>query len=432
MISAGMGWGVPRLGAGNAAEGTDVRMADLPEEGISTDVLIVGGGFVGGALACALAEAGLRSVVIEAGDPEAALARGFDARSSAIALTSQRLLQRIGVWEKLAAEAAPMLDIRVSEGNSPLYLHYDHRDVGDEPFGYMLENQVLRRALLERVRELPAVRLLAPARLATLDRGAGGARAILADGRRIEAAVAVAAEGRDSRLREEAGIRITRWSYGQTAIVTTVEHERPHRFVANEHFLPAGPFAILPLLPQTRSSIVWTERTALAPVIMALDDAGFTRELRRRFGSFLGTVRPVGPRFSHPLSLQFAATATAPRLALIGDALHAMHPIAGQGLNMGFRDVAALFDVLTAAREQLLDLGSAPVLARYQRWRRFDNMLMLAMTDGLNRLFSNDIAPLRLARDLGLAAVQRMPPLKRLFMRHAMGTVGDLPQLMRG
>lgn len=425
-------WRVPGPGVATPQKEIDARMADLPDNGISTDVLIVGGGFVGGALACALAEAGLHSVVIEAGDPEAALARGFDARASAIALTSQRLLQRIGVWEKLASEAAPMLDIRVSEGNSPLFLHYDHRDVGDDPFGYMLENQVLRRALLQRMRELPAVSLLAPARLATLERGAGGVRAILADGRRIEAPVVVAAEGRDSRLREEAGIRITRWSYGQTAIVTTVEHERPHRFVANEHFLPAGPFAILPLRPETRSSIVWTERAALAPVIMALDDAGFTRELRRRFGSFLGAVRPVGPRFSHPLSLQYAAAATAPRLALSGDALHAMHPIAGQGLNMGFRDVAALFDVLTQAREQLLDLGSAPVLARYQRWRRFDNTLMLAMTDGLNRLFSNDIAPLRLARDLGLAAVQRMPPLKRLFMRHAMGTVGELPQLMRG
>ena len=413
-------------------KGTGARMPDSPDTGISTDVLIVGGGFVGVALACALAGAGMRSVIIETGDPEAALARGFDARASAIALTSHRLLKRIGVWEKLADEAAPMLDIRVSEGNSPLFLHYNHRDVGDDPFGYMLENRVLRRALLQRLRQLPAVTLLAPARLATLERGAGRVIAALADGTRIEAPLAVAADGRDSRLREEAGIRITRWSYRQTAIVTTVEHERPHRFVANEHFLPAGPFAILPLLPETRSSIVWTERTALAPAIMALDDEGFTRELRRRFGSFLGAVRPVGPRFSHPLSLQFAAAATAPRLALIGDALHAMHPIAGQGLNMGFRDVAALFDVLVDAHTHGRDLGAAPILAYYQRWRRFDNTLMLAMTDGLNRLFSNDIAPLRLARDIGLAAVQRMPPLKRLFMRHAMGTVGDLPQLMRG
>ncbi|HYN37860.1 MAG TPA: FAD-dependent monooxygenase, partial [Rhodospirillales bacterium] len=192
------------------------------------------------------------------------------------------------------------------------------------------------------------------------------------------------------------------------------------------------PFAILPLLPETRSSIVWTERASLAPSIMALDDAGFTRELRRRFGDFLGEVHPVGPRFSYPLSLQYAAAGTAQRLALIGDALHAMHPIAGQGLNMGLRDVAALFDVLMEAQAAGRDLGSAAVLARYERWRRFDNTLMLAMTDGLNRLFSNDILPLRLARDIGLAAVHRLPLLKRVFMRHAMGMVGELPQLMRG
>jgi 2-octaprenyl-6-methoxyphenol hydroxylase len=325
-----------------------------------------------------------------------------------------------------------MLDIRVSEGGSRLFLHYDHREVGDEPFGHMLENRVLRRALILRARELPALRLLAPARLAQLDRGSAGVAARLADGTRIEAPVVVAADGRGSFVREEAGIRVTRWTYRQTAIVTTVEHERPHGFVANEHFLPAGPFAILPLLPETRSSIVWTERSDVAPAIMALDEQGFTRELRRRFGGFLGDVRPVGPRFSYPLSLQYAASAIDRRLALVGDALHAMHPIAGQGLNMGLRDVAALFDALLEARAAGRDLGSPAVLGRYQRWRRFDNTLMLAMTDGLNRLFSNNIPPLRLARDLGLAAVHRAPPLKRLFMRHAMGTVGDLPQLMRG
>lgn len=398
----------------------------------SADVLIVGGGFVGLALACALAENGLQPVVVEDSNPEDGLAVGFDGRASAIALTSRRLLDRIGVWEKLAPEAAPMLDIRVSEGGSRLFLHYDHREVGDEPFGHMLENRVLRRALIERARELPALALLAPARLTQLDRGTAGVVARLADGARIEAPIVVAADGRGSSVREQAGIRVTRWSYRQTAIVTTVEHERPHGFVANEHFLPAGPFAILPLLPETRSSIVWTERADIAPTIMALDDQGFARELRRRFGDFLGDVRPVGPRFSYPLSLQYAATATAGRLALIGDALHAMHPIAGQGLNMGLRDVAALFDALLEAQATGRDLGSSAVLRRYERWRRFDNTLMLAMTDGLNRLFSNQIPPLRLARDIGLAAVHRLPPLKRVFMRHAMGMVGDLPHLMRG
>jgi 2-octaprenyl-6-methoxyphenol hydroxylase len=399
---------------------------------IEADVLIVGGGFVGLALACGLAESGLVPVVVEAGDPQAALAASFDGRASAIALTSRRLLEGIGVWPKLAGEAAPMLEIRVSEGASRLFLHYDHREVGDHPFGHMLENRVLRRALLERVRELPSIRLLAPVVVAELDRREQGVWARLSNGRHVRTALAVAADGRDSRVRDEAGIRITRWAYGQSGIVTTVEHDRSHEFIAHEHFLPAGPFAILPLLPETRSSIVWTERADVAPAILALDDTGFAEQLRLRFGDFLGEPRPVGPRFCYPLSLQFAATAIGRRLALIGDALHAMHPIAGQGLNMGFRDVAALVDVLSDEAAAGHDLGSAAALSRYQRWRRFDNTLMLAMTDGLNRLFSNDFAPLRLARDLGLAMVNQAPPLKRFFMRHAMGMVGDLPRLMRG
>jgi 2-octaprenyl-6-methoxyphenol hydroxylase len=410
-----------------AKEASSVTHAD-----IDADVLIVGGGFVGLALACGLAESMVASVVVEAGDPRAALAQSFDGRASAIALTSRRLLDSIGVWSKLAGEAAPMLDIRVSEGSSRLFLHYDHREVGNEPFGHMVENQVLRRALLQRAEELPAIRLLAPAVTATLERREEGVEARLSDGARIRAALVVAADGRGSRVREEAGIRVTRWAYRQSAIVTTVEHERSHDFVAHEHFLPSGPFAILPLLPQTRSSIVWTERAEVAPAIMALDDVAFTVQLRRRFGGFLGDVRPVGPRFCYPLSLQYAAAARGRRLALVGDALHAMHPIAGQGLNMGFRDVAALIDVIADEAAAGRDPGSTTALARYERWRRFDNTLMLAMTDALNRLFSNDFAPLRLARDIGLAAVNQTPLVKRFFMRQAMGMMGDLPRRMRG
>ena len=401
------------------------------EETLSVDVLIVGGGFVGGALACALSDAELRVAVVDSADPAHLLNAGFDGRASAIALSSRRFLEGIGVWPLAKADACPMMDIRVSDGASPLYLHYDHNAVGDEPFGHMVENRVLRRAVWERMDQQPGVMALAPSRIVTLDRRAGRVVARLADGRRIVAPLVVAADGRGSTTRDDAGVRVFGWPYRQVGIVCTVAHERPHDYVAHEHFLPAGPFAILPL-NGNRSSIVWTETASLGPAIMALDEAAFIDELATRFGDFLGELRLEGPRWCYPLSLQFAETQVAHRLALAGDAAHAMHPIAGQGLNMGFRDAAALAEVLADARRLGLDLGGKDVLDRYQRWRRFDNMTMLAMTDGLNRLFSNNIGPIRLARDVGLATVNRLPRLKRTFMRHAMGVVGTLPRLMRG
>jgi 2-octaprenyl-6-methoxyphenol hydroxylase len=397
-----------------------------------TDVLIAGGGFIGGALACALADAGLKTVVIEATPPRQTLAPAFDGRASAISASSQRLLRAIGVWDLLAADAGPILEIRVTDSDSRLFLHYDHRDVGAEPFGYMVENRTLRRAIQAGLAARPSIRLVTPARIADLERTAGDIEARLDDGRRIRAALCVAAEGRMSATRDaDPHFRLTRWGYGQTAIVCTVAHEKPHRAIAHEHFLPAGPFAILPLTGN-RASIVWTERADLAPTMMALDDAAFLDELGRRFGDFLGPLSLIGPRWSYPLSLQFAEPMVDRRLVLAGDAAHAMHPIAGQGLNMGLRDVAALRDVLADAAAAGRDLGEDRVLERYQRSRRFDNHLMLAATDGLNWLFSNDFPPLRLARDLGLAAVNEVGPLKRLFMRHAMGLIGTLPSLMRG
>jgi 2-octaprenyl-6-methoxyphenol hydroxylase len=247
----------------------------------------------------------------------------------------------------------------------------------------------------------------------------------------VRADLVVAADGRNSMLRRDAGIRTASWRYGQTGIVCTVEHERPHRGIAQERFLPAGPFAILPLTGN-RSSLVWTERADLAPAMLALDEADFTGEVATRFGDHLRTLRVVGPRWSYPLALLHAERYVDRRLALVGDAAHVMHPIAGQGLNLGLRDVAALAEVLTDTRRLGLDLGTAPVLAGYQRWRRVDAVTLLAVTDGLNRLFSNDLAPVRLARDLGLAAVNRLPPVKRFFMRHARGTVGKLPRLLQG
>ncbi len=400
-------------------------------EDIDTEVLIIGGGMVGLSLGCALAGAGVEVVVVDREDPAALTDAGHDGRVSAIAHGSQRTLATIGLWDDLGRRAQPILEIRVSDGESPLFLHYDHGDVGDAPMGYIVENRHTREALFAAAAGHQRLRLLAPDRVVELRRGARGVEAERAGGGRLRARLVVGADGRNSATRRDAGIAVTAWTYRQTGIVCTVAHQRPHRGIAHERFLPAGPFAILPMTGN-RSSLVWTERAELAPALMALDDAAFTAEMARRFGDFLGRLEIVGPRWSYPLALAHAERYVDERLALIGDAAHAIHPIAGQGLNLGLRDVAALAETLVDARRLGLDIGSAPVLERFQRWRRFDNLALLAATDGLNRLFSNDLAPLRLARDLGLAAVDRLPPLKRLFMRHAMGVVGDLPRLIRG
>jgi len=400
------------------------------------DVAIIGGGMVGLTLAAALGDAGLAVAVIDREDPAEALDRAHDGRSSAIAYGSQRALAALGVWPGMAADAAPILDIRVSDGESLLFLHYDHADIGDAPFGHIVENRAIRRALMARVADLAAVSHLAPAEVATVTRGAGHVDIRLADGTWLRAALVVGAEGRGSPLRKSAGIAVTEWAYPQTGIVCTIVHERPHRGIAHERFQPAGPLGVLPMTDDAdgrhRSSIVWTEHADLAPAVLALDDDAFSAELARRFGPSLGALHVHGGRWSYPLSLIHAERYVDRRLALIGDAAHAMHPIAGQGLNMGLRDVAALSEVLVDAHRLGRDIGAADVLARYQRWRRFDNVVLMAVTDGLNRLFSNDVPPLRLARDLGLAAVDRVPPLKRLFMRHAMGTLGQRPRLISG
>ena len=400
----------------------------------SAEVVIVGGGMVGLTLGCALASGGVEVAVIDRVDPAELTGQAFDGRVSAIAFASMRALNTIGVWPKLlepGGQIQPIHAIRVSDGESLLFLHYDQRELGDNPLGYIVENRHMRTALFALVRQMPRLKLFAPSGLVRLDRSSSGVVAELVDGTRLTARLAVAADGRNSALRRAAGIRTMGWSYPQTGIVCTVAHERPHRGIAHERFLPAGPFAILPMCGN-RSSLVWTEREDTAPAILALDEKGFSDELADRFGEFLGRVTVVGPRWHYPLSLLHADRYTDERLVLVGDAAHAIHPIAGQGLNLGLRDVGALAEVLIDARRLGLDLGDANTLVRYQRWRRFDNMLMMAVTDGLNRLFSNELTPLRLARNLGLAAVNRLPPLKRLFMRHAMGLVGELPRLCRG
>jgi 2-octaprenyl-6-methoxyphenol hydroxylase len=396
-----------------------------------TDVIIVGGGLIGAPLACALAGQGVTVAVIDQTPPESALAPSFDGRASAVALASQKMLATIGLWPDILPMAAAIEQIRVSDGASPLFLHYDHAEIGDEPLGWIVENRALRRAGQIALAAQPNITWLAPRELRGLERGAQSVTAHLVDGGSVTAALAIAADGRASPVREAAGIGLTKWPYRQSAIVCTLAHELPHGNVAQEHFLPAGPFAILPLTGN-RSSVVWTEKSHLVGPIMAQDEASFQRELESRFGDYLGQLRLEGPRFCYPLGLQMAQSYTAQRLALIGDAAHGMHPVAGQGMNMGLRDVAALAELLIEAKRLGQDLGDGQILARYERWRRFDNMLMLGLTDGLVRLFSNDIAPIKFARDLGMAAVNRLPPLKHFFMHHAMGQIGELPRLLRG
>jgi 2-octaprenyl-6-methoxyphenol hydroxylase len=419
------------------------------------EVLVAGAGMVGLSFAVALAEAGLTVAVVDRMDPALFREEAFDGRASAIARGSQQALAVLGLWPGMAPAAAPILDIRISDGRlgsatgggaSALHLHFSSLDLAGDtgparPLGYIAENTAIRRAALDRVRAHPGIALHAPAGFAEVTRRPGGVAARLDDGTRLRARLLVAADGRGSAQREAAGIRVMQVAYSQTAIVATVAHTKPHDGVAHEHFLPSGPFALLPMTdapdgsgrPVHRSSLVWTEKRALVPAMLALDEAAFADELQRRFGDSLGRLSLWGGRrWSYPLSLLHAERYIDSRLALIGDAAHGIHPIAGQGLNLGLRDVAALAECIVDARRLGLDIGGAPVLERYQRWRRLDNLALIAATDSLNRLFSNDLPPVRLLRDLGLAAVNRVPPLKRFFMRHAMGLVGDLPRLVKG
>ena len=396
---------------------------------LAVDVCVVGAGPVGGTLACLLAQSGVRTAILDRAPLPPMEHPAFDGRAYAIAAGSRTVLQDAGVWDRLPFAPGPIRDIRVSDGRlgrpaSPLFLHFGVADVGAEAFGWMVEARSLRVALNGLLHALPDLRVAAPA-TARVARDADGARITLADGCEITARLVVAADGRASALRTEANIPVTHLPYDQVGIVCTIAHAAPHDGVALEHFLPAGPFALLPMAGTPEepniSAIVWTERTAMAAHIMALDEARFTRELVRRLGTYLGAVRLLGGRWSYPLKALLVHRYTDTRLALIGDAAHGIHPIAGQGLNLGFRDIACLAPLLAEAVRTGEDPGGADLLRRYQAARRPDNMMMLAATDTLDRLFSNDMRPLRRARDLGIAAVHRIGPLRRMFMRQAMG-----------
>ena len=402
---------------------------------MQSDVIIIGGGMVGLTLALALDAHGLTSAVIDTADLSATLAPAFDGRASAIASASARMFAAIGLAETLG-EGCAIRAIRVTDGLSPLHLHFDSADGDGGPLGYMFENRRLRAAMLKRARSAANITLHAPDRAAHIERGPNDVTVTLGSGGTLTAPLIIAADGRRSPLRDAAGIRVARWQYNQTAIVTTIAHEAPHDSVAFELFYPTGPFAILPMTDgedgRHRSAIVWTVRAEDAAATLALPQRALAAEVEARMGGFLGAVEMIAPAASYPLGFHHAESYVGERLALIGDAAHGIHPIAGQGLNMGLRDVAALTEVLVDGTRLGLDLGDATLLDRYQRWRRLDNAMVSGVTDLLNRLFALPGKPVASLRRLGLAAVERVPPLKRRFMAEARGETGDRPKLLMG
>jgi 2-octaprenyl-6-methoxyphenol hydroxylase len=403
------------------------------------DVLIAGGGFAGLTLAIALRQGLGPSFSVVVADP--ALGRSHvsgshagDERASAIVAAARRLFAALGVWDAVANQAQPILDMVVSDSRlgdavRPVFLTFAGDVEPGEPFAHMIENHLLVEALAAKAHAEGVV--LKSSAVASFNRDGDRVAAELGDGTALSARLLVAADGARSTVRGASGIATHGWSYGQSAIVINVAHERDHHGRAEEHFLPAGPFAILPLTGR-RSSIVWTESTADAERIMALPDGAFHTELEQRFKLQLGEISVIGARRVHPLGFFVARSFVVDRMALVGDAAHIIHPIAGQGLNMGLKDVAALAEVIVDAARLGLDPGAADTLERYQRWRRFDTMAMGLATDGLNRLFSNRSDALRLVRDVGLGLVDRLPNLKRLFIREAAGLIGEVPKLLRG
>ena len=403
---------------------------------MENDLIIVGGGLNGPALALAAAQAGMRVTIIDSLPIDTRKKVDFDGRSYALAHASMRLLKGIGVWGAIADHAQPMLEIKVTdgragEGPSPWMMHFDHAEIEEGPMGFMVEDRHLRRAFLDAMGSDDRITHLAKETVVAQDSGPGDVTVTLASGKTVSGALLIGADGRRSGTAERAGITRTGWGYGQTAVVCAVAHEKPHHGIAHQFFMPGGPLAILPLT-ENRSSIVWSEQETRAAELMAMDDAAFLEALKPAFGSFLGEISLTGARFSYPLGLTLANSFIADRVALVGDAAHGVHPIAGQGLNAGLRDVAALADVLETARARGEDIGTQLVLKRYQQWRRFDTTTLAIATDTFNRLFSNDNPLLRTMRDIGMGLVNAAPRLRRGFIREAAGLTGDLPRLMRG
>jgi 2-octaprenyl-6-methoxyphenol hydroxylase len=396
-----------------------------------SDVLIIGGGLAGLTLAHALDRHGLDVTVIEQASLSAGLDVGYDGRAFAIASASARLLQAIGIWDHLAGQYQRIEEIRVTDDNHPRFLSFDRVAPSDEPLGYLVEARLMRQALVAALPSAKNLRVFAPAQLSTLDRGPGLVTATLVTGEIITAPLVIAADGRKSGLRTQAGIRVAEWRYKQIAICTTLAHEKPHGGVAHELFLADEPFAILPVVNQ-RSNIVWIVPEARANAYLGLSDRAFLHEIQKRFGDFLGNLSLVAPRWSYPLGFLHAQTYLAHRLALVGDAAHGIHPIAGQGLNLGLRDIAALTEVLVDGARLGMDLGDPTLLKRYQRWRYPDNALTAAAMDGIVRLFDIKFPPAVTARRLGLGLANKMPRLKNMFANQARGKAGATPKLLMG
>ena len=405
--------------------------------GMDTDVLIVGGGLNGPALALALAQGGLRVIVVDARPAPDRAEAGFDGRAYALAIASQRLLAAIGVWPAVAGLSQPILQIKASDGRAgqgaaPFFLTFDHAEIEEGPMGFMLEDRHLYAAARTAMAAAPGITLMSGESVVAQEVTGAGVRVTLATGAVLTARLMVGCDGRGSGTALRAGIGRVGWDYGQTALVTAVAHALPHQGVAHQFFMPSGPLAILPLPGGQHSSIVWSEATAQAAAVQALPDADYLAALRPRFGDFLGEIALAGARFTYPLSLSLATRFAVPRVALVGDAAHGVHPLAGQGLNLGLRDVAALAEVVIGAARRGEDIGAADVLGRYEAWRRPGVTAMALGMDGVNRLFSNDNPLLRIGRDLGLGLVNAWPLARRGFIRQAAGLTGKVPKLMSG
>ena len=398
------------------------------------DVIIFGGGMVGLALAAALDSSGLSAIIVDPADPNLRKDLKFDGRTSAVSSSSMLMLRTIGVADHFLEPGGPIKRIQVADGLQPGGLCFDPGK-GDEPLGWMHENRHLRAALRDRAEAGPNLWLLWKSTVTSVVRDADGVKVSLSDGRTLSAPLLVAADGRNSATREAAGIRVARWRYDQAAIVSTLRHERPHSQVAYEIFYPTGPFALLPMTDDEhghRSAIVWSVPADDAPGWLSLSDEEFAAEARAAMGGFLGAITMAAPRSTYPLGFHHAAQITAERLALLGDAAHAIHPIAGQGLNLGFRDAAALAQVLVEGARLGLDLGDRQLLDRYQRWRSLDSLLVAMATDGLTRIYGIPGRTASAVRRFGMGVIERLAPLKNQLMSEARGTSGDLPLLLRG